>query len=647
MRVFSPLAILISGLLLCAPSVLAQQSPSDVHVKLTVGDGKQTVRIGEGVKLVLEFTADRDDYQVDVVPERWQPTTDSISVSPSSGCTYWLDEYMGHRTWGRDVFSYQKLSNIPVKIEFMLNDTIRFDRPGKYSISVTTRRVSPASRTGDFRRPLVLTSNDVTLEILPMPAADEEKQVKRLADLLANAHGYQAEERIAQELSYLTGDVSTREKVKIFLNSQARSGNYSQDITYGLFIARNRALAIQLLEAAMRDPAVPVTHSLLGTLTSLRRLTEQVQQNNVPPVPIGVLSPQGEPEVERIQRSYLIELAAGLSKRSGKSQTTTAQTILMSLPRDTAANDPVLLEVKRLLVQQFDTLHPYDQEYLLRVYWDKLRDSSLIPSLQKMLSFSGMASKNIHDEALRRLLELAPDEARKYIIDEIRDPRSLVDFELLKSLPDSSVPDVDASLVEQLRTLTESRATANLVYLRHKTLLIARYATRNVYPDLMQIFQDKQTLLQLDARAALLAYFAKYNETEALPLIEQTLEKLERGQDFNFLPELTELYYSDAIEALLNKRVESDEPQVASTAAYLLSLHGSADERKIIERRLTRWRNDWSNRVNEADGNLQGIVERELIMALTRAKSWKLPPEQIEQLQRSCITKLCRQNFVR
>jgi hypothetical protein len=218
---------------------------------------------------------------------------------------------------------------------------------------------------------------------------------------------------------------------------------------------------------------------------------------------------------------------------------------------------------------------------------------------------------------------------------------------LLKSLPESSLADVDASLVEQLRTLTDSEATANMVYLRQKTFLIARYATRNVYTDLMQIFQNKQRLLELDARAALLAYFVKYNEADVLPLIEQTLEKLKPGQDFNFLPVLTNLYYSDAIEALLNKRVESDEPQVASTAAYLLSLYGSAEERKLIERRLTRWRNDWSDRAIEADGNLQGILERELIMALTRAKSWKLPPEEIEQLQRSCVTKLCRQNFQR
>ncbi len=86
-----------------------------------------------------------------------------------------------------------------------------------------------------------------------------------------------------------------------------------------------------------------------------------------------------------------------------------------------------------------------------------------------------------------------------------------------------------------------------------------RYATNAIYGDLMQIYQSTGAKLPLESRAGLLAYFARYNEPEALPLIEQVLDELQPGQDFNFLPELTGLYYSDAIDALLVKRLESDE----------------------------------------------------------------------------------------
>jgi len=80
-------------------------------------------------------------------------------------------------------------------------------------------------------------------------------------------------------------------------------------------------------------------------------------------------------------------------------------------------------------------------------------------------------------------------------------------------------------------------------------------------------------------------------------------------------------------------------------AAYLISLHGSAADEKVIEARLERWRKEWGDRCVEAESNLQDTVERELITALSRSKSWKLPPERVKELQQSCITQICRQTF--
>ena len=127
--------------------------------------------------------------------------------------------------------------------------------------------------------------------------------------------------------------------------------------------------------------------------------------------------------------------------------------------------------------------------------------------------------------------------------------------------------------------------------------------------------------------------------------IEQELSEIEPGQDFNFLPELTRLYFSDAIDSVLRKRLESDEPRAVSNAAYLISLYGPAGDQKVIEARLERWLKEWRHRAAEADANLQGMAERELIMALGREKSWKVSPERYQELQLGCVTKICRQNF--
>jgi len=147
--------------------------------------------------------------------------------------------------------------------------------------------------------------------------------------------------------------------------------------------------------------------------------------------------------------------------RAGESQTTTAMTILTHLPKVPQSAAALLGESRRILVSQFDNLHPFSQEYLLRQYWDQLRDPSLVPSLKKMLGNTGFASKNIHDSALKRLLEIAPDEARPFVVSEIRNPTSLVDLEILSSLTDKSLPEVDEALLEQIRRFASS--TTNLI----------------------------------------------------------------------------------------------------------------------------------------------------------------------------------------
>jgi hypothetical protein len=128
-------------------------------------------------------------------------------------------------------------------------------------------------------------------------------------------------------------------------------------------------------------------------------------------------------------------------------------------------------------------------------------------------------------------------------------------------------------------------------------------------------------------------------------LIEQQLAELPDNQEFNFLPQLTSLYYSDGIAAILRKRVESDQPEVASTTAYLMAKYGDAGDRKILEARLERWRKEWGSRQLEADANQQGRIERELVTGLNRAKDGRIAPERVKELQQSCVTKMCKQQF--
>lgn len=117
-------------------------APDDVHVKLAFVDDKTVYRIGEPIKLVLEFTADREGYSVENLPDNGHSTSDMLTISPDQGITHWLDEFTDNRYYPRDYFSSAKLNSSPQRVPIVLNDTLRFDNPGRYTISVKTRRVS-------------------------------------------------------------------------------------------------------------------------------------------------------------------------------------------------------------------------------------------------------------------------------------------------------------------------------------------------------------------------------------------------------------------------------------------------------------------------------------------------------------------------
>jgi hypothetical protein len=635
MKTIGRLTGLLTGLICLTSLPFAQGPPTDVHVKLVLADNKTTFRIGEPIKFFLEFTADREGYQADTIPDRSEPTTDALQVSPESGTYHWLEDIRSPNiSWGRDVISTQRLSTAPRRVELLLNDSIRIDHPGRYSAKVTTKRARVVTSRDQFAPPIALTTNEVTFDVAEMTDEDEAKEVKRISDQLDATRDMRVKQTISQELSFLTGDPSTREKVRRFLNNTG-------DMYYGLFIARNRALVLQLLEAAMRDPNNPVEISLVGMTTSLRFLQDNA--GLAKKVVTSVYDPNPDPRILDLRDTYVRELAAGLGKRTGKSQSITAMTILTNLPKDSKTAAPLLSESRRIVLEQFDSLSAFGREQLLQRYWDVLRDPSLIPMLKKILAATDTTSRGISGVALKRLIDLSPDEARPYVIAHAANP--FFDPEILGSLPDKTLPELDQPLLAQIRALAKAGGAGYEFLLRQRAAIAVRYATNSIYPDLLTLYTENSKQLTIGSRAALLAYLVKQNEREALPLIEQALGELQPNQESDFLSELTRLYFSDGIAAILRTRVESDQPQVASTTAYLIATYGSESDQKILEARLERWRKDWSDRVAEADNNMQGRVESELITGLTRAKSWKLPPERIKELQKSCLTKLCKQSF--
>jgi hypothetical protein len=642
------LVIIILTPLFVTPA-LSQDPGQDVRVRLLLAGGKNVYRTGELIRLTLSFTSDRDGYNLDSTTTKPAHPIDEILLSPDSGVSHWLEEYSGRHRYPPDHSSTQKITTIPTTVELPLNDWFRFDRPGRYTVRVKTGRVSRAEQPHAYGPPIQLMTNEVSFRVVPLSKAEEEQEVRRLSALLEAATDWNQEFKASEELSYLSGEISTREKVRRFFTSQGRSGNYFQNIYFGLFIARDRALVVRLLESALRDPNTPANHELLRTLTMLRSLQEGVE----PPGTGGLVAVQAENQEQtrysEIQGEYVRQLAASLPKRAGKSRTTTAITVLANLPKEPVQSAQMLSDVRKILLQEFDALHPFDQEYLLRTYWVQLRDPSIQPALERMLAKERQPQGYlIRASALNRLMEMDPEQARSFVVAELRDSASVVDFDVLQALEDQTLPEADAALLEQIRRLGRN---GDSVLLRHKALLVARYASPAIYEGLMEAYRTWAEKWPANARASLLGYFARHNEIEAIPMIELALAKLEPGQDLSFLVDLTRSNYPQAVGDLLRRRLEGEEPQAVSTAAYVMSQHGPIEDRKLIEARLDRWMKEWGKRGAELDvastdtNSVQRMVEINLIEALLLGKAWRLSEEKIKELKQSCITRACREHF--
>jgi hypothetical protein len=606
----------------------------DVQFTLSLKDAKTSYRSGEPVHLLLTFTAIRDGYNLNEVTTQPASPVDTISVSPDTGVAHWLEDYSGDHRYAPDYATMTSISRKPITVELTLNDVFRLDGPGPYSVKVTTKRVSRAA-AAPHDEPLTLTSNEVAFGVIPMSDAEEQAEVERLALAIAASHQAGAapdrptetaaradERRLSEELSYLAGDAATRQKLSEYLHSPPPCCQQA-----GLFMARNRALVLASLEAALRDPAREVNPELLHLTARIRVLQLQARQDRTQ-------------ELSQVEEAYAGELAASLAERTGKSRSAAAMTILSGLPKDPGQAAALSGRLRALLLPEFDRLGPA-QFTLLGRYWDLIRDPLLAPSLESMIRRTG-ASQDAAERglALRRLIELAPERARPFVVEEIAGPTRGVDYEILATLNQSILPEADAPLLDAIRRQASFDQRFGHLLLP-KAMLAARFASAEIRQPLWEIYRASAGWWKLEERASLLGYFARVDEKRALPEIERELAAPPVGQDLYILDHLTRAAYSPVVDALLIKRLNSDDPHTVGMAAHILSQHGLPEDEAPIEARWNRWVDEWRGMESTAS-NEQQMAQVELMLALLHAKSWKLPDAKVRQLKQECVSDLCR-----
>ena len=620
----------------------------DVKLQISFTGEKTVYRMGEPIKVILSYTSTEPGY---VVERYYSPRFDDVIISSTDGVYDWL--YRLNRLYSYDDVSMrEKLSESPVKIDITVNDLMRFDKPGKYKIKVVSRRVSGSKEELSFRsQPTLLSSNEIELEVKEMSQIDERAEVKRITALMDSATNLNQHQIYKRDFDYLTGDASTVEKVHRFLNPPVFGGVTWLDSGKGLDIARNKTLAIKLLEAVFRDLNREPSRELIGKLVTLRILLEDEQQPNRA-ANSEQLWKERDSRSSELSQAYYAELLDSLSKRSGKSQIVTAYTIFTSLPRDDTSSAAFNI-TKTFLLEKFDELTPYGRVELLDRFWDKIKNPSLVPSLEKiLLGKEPTPAWQVRDNALKRLIEIDEKRARPFVINEIREPDSFINPDILVKLDDEFLPETDDALLEQVKKLAATNDNRMRINLQFKLTLAARYATAKIYGEMLEVYKKYGANWSTERSGPLLSYLARHNDGETLPLIEEQLNKSGDRSGSNFFYTVTKTGFTNGMEKLLQKRLGSDDEQIAGTAAYYLSKHGGGENKSLIEKRYNRWLGKWSGRGAElgdpdAGAEIKGeaMFQINLLEALIRAENWKLPETEMNRLKLTCLTDNCQRNF--
>ena len=635
-------------------------NPPGAALALRLADDKMQYHIGEVIPVDLSFSSTvPDTYQL------WKTT--GVRVDADSGDWFVVDPQEGvDDPQPNEGGAYSILGNNPVlgekpeMISSVLNEWLRFDKPGKYRVYAVSGRVTPLHPKdhAQWGQSLRLASNIVSIEIIPADAEWAshalEQALHQLATLDPLRDTYNEETAAAHTLQFL----DTPESLKAILQlvpkpDRGQAWRYSAALTE----SRHPDLAIADLEQRLVDPAYPVTERFLDDLVRLQAAKAAgPRPDRLPSRSLSESWGQwgGRQKWEvRCQDAWtpsrvrdLDTLFRALDQKQGLARSTSLATLCMKVlanipkgtPRDVERHRNPLINQ---LVADFWNTPDEDQYILLSTpYWSQVRSPVLLPVLKRLYDRPEPvgAHEMTQDLALQKIHDLSPDEGRKLILDEIRSPRHKVRIQTYFLLPDKTLPDLEKIIALRL---TRDGLDQGIIDMA----LIARYGTRAVLKAVHDYYGDGSEGWACAFQAPSLAYLVRVDPGTGLRLLEKALDR--RGLTGCYktvLSDVAAYEWRPEIEQMAIARLDDPDPEVVASAAKALGDHGSATAQEALWKRLEKWHDDWKGRVSEiqegqASTSFQWGVEDSLWRALVKLQPGDHPDKATaDRLRSLCLT---------
>jgi hypothetical protein len=631
------------------------RNSSEVTLHVGIGDGKSQFFLGEVIPLELIFTSKTPKrYQINMAryDRSGRMSYERFLVNPDGGWSDPLRAYFNSSmAWmGGGLTGFEFLSETPTKILLELNEWVQFNRPGKYRVRVQTSRVGEISGEAStpFHKPTSLISNELEIAIVS-PTASWQAQTLGQALAAFNAPGQDPAKAAAspteppprhqalKTLRYL-GTASAAKELARHLRGE--DTNFDFECMFGLVGSPQREAALSEMRHLLADPDQPVTDLFLITMSVLSLNPDESPE---------VLRPQRQQRYQAIQAEFLDDLphkrgnALAVSLYTALNQVGPQQVIPREKSEQLAAQLPAV----------FDRL-PVEKQYELLAYrWGSLRSPALLPLLRKYArtyqdfpipnEIHAYNANNLSGTALLHWYELAPEEARAAIIQEILRPKPRFNAQTLGILPDKTLPEVEQSLIEHFSANDEDYwISANLAS------LIQRYATAAILPRMLAIVDENVGKWACAIQEPALAYLLRVDPVAARSRIEAAMAA--RGEGYSacnhsLLAQVGTLHVDPLLEEIALRSLNDDDPEVAANAAGFLGRFGSAAAEEGLWERLAQWSARWHGReseliyiAGETNPNVyQGTLGASLQQAISSGEAWLADEAKLRKLQQLSV----------
>jgi len=513
-----------------------------------------------------------------------------------------------------------------------LNEWVTFDKPGSYSLAVSSSRVSPQLRP--HTEQINVRSNTLQFEVV---AAAPEWQAQQLASAVAVLDSQDTKEEEKRSALRTLRFLQTREALQELVRRATLPERTSDfDTTAALHAYPDPEAAIEILVARLAAPNSSITGMMIW---SWARLIFLAKYPPPPPYPAQDKNLQAAWQEAAKRRSDAFtsileecyqKAAAFLPAKQGAARAETVQTFFF--PQQSNLKLPAISPSDFASI--FPALSEDKQAMLLAHSWDRMRSDAMLGPLRRIAAAGALQNRDLRAAALRRLYELDPVGGEEAILAEIRSPHrhrnGFVTPDSLTILRSGTLPQLDDLLAARLAD--PNSHTRNL-----DAVLLARYATRAPLDRVKEAYAQAREPWDCEAEDGLFTYLLRADKeygvsllkTKASPCLARSLEAV---RDLGRFQEVEPRFVAGMNDKNWHK---------SRMAAETLARYGGDTAKKALFERLKAFHAQWKDReaeftlhpkspedVREASSFHFGLVQ-----ALGTAEGWILNEEEVDTVE--------------